>query len=128
MKPFYVLAILFFFCLTACEKGVFSSSKENDVEELANLKKEIDELSAQVSCTDAADWKFTAIGDKACGGPTGYVAYSTKIDETAFLKKVKTYTDKQKAFNLKWQMVSDCSYPQPPNRIDCVGGKPKFVY
>ena len=128
MKPFLILAILFFFCLIACEKGVFSNSKEKDLEELANLKKDIDEGSAQTTCINAADWKFTAIGDKACGGPTGYVAYSTTIDETAFLKKVKVYTDKQKAFNLKWNTVSDCMFMVPPKSIDCVNGKPKFVY
>ena len=128
MKSFYVLTILLFFCLTSCEKGIFSSSREKDLEELANLKKEIDELSAQVTCTNAADWKFIALGDKACGGPTGYVAYSTKIDETAFLKKINFYTDKQKAFNIKWSIISDCSLILPPKSIDCVNGKSKLVY
>ncbi|MEJ5992931.1 hypothetical protein WG904_00780 [Pedobacter sp. Du54] len=128
MKPFLVLPILLLLCLAACEKGVFSSSKQKDLEELANLKKDIDEWSSKVECTNAADWKFTPLGDKACGGPTGYVAYSTKIDEAEFLKKVKDYTDKQKAFNLKWDMVSDCMFMVPPKSIECVDGKPKLVY
>jgi hypothetical protein len=35
-------------------------------------------------------------GSKACGGPTGFVAYSLKLNTTEFLDKVKKYTNYQK--------------------------------
>jgi hypothetical protein len=44
---------------------------------------------------------FTSIGSKACGGPTGFVAYSLKLNTTEFLDKVKKYTIIKK-FNTKW--------------------------
>ena len=123
-----ILFSLFTFSFTGCEEKNLYNSKEDDVLEIASLRSEIDKLSEQVTCENSADWKFTAIGDKACGGPTGYVAYSSKIDEALFLKKVTLYNQKQKAFNVKWNVVSDCMFMIPPKSIDCVSGKPKLVY
>jgi hypothetical protein len=42
------------------------------------------------------------IGSKACGGPTGFIAYSLKLNTTDFLDKVEKYTNSQKRFNNKW--------------------------
>jgi hypothetical protein len=39
---------------------------------------------------------FTSIGSKACGGPTGFVAYSLKLNTTEFLDKVKKIHNYQK--------------------------------
>lgn len=124
----FILLTLIIFSFSACEERDLNHSKEEDLLEMANLRTEIDKLSEQFACENSADWKFTAIGEKACGGPTGYVAYSTKIDEAMFLKKVALYAQKQKAFNVKWGVASDCMFMTPPKSIDCVGGKPKLVY
>ncbi|MES2650297.1 MAG: hypothetical protein V4663_01085 [Bacteroidota bacterium] len=123
-----VLFALLVFSFAGCKLDDVSDTKDHELQELSSLKIEIDKLSEQVNCDNAADWKFTAIGAKACGGPTGYVAYSNKIDEVLFLKKVALYTEKQKAFNVKWNIASDCSLPTLPKSIDCISGKPKFVY
>ncbi|MBC7615868.1 MAG: hypothetical protein H7202_07365 [Pedobacter sp.] len=123
-----ILFSLFIFSFTGCEEKNLYNSKEDDVLEIASLRSEIDKLSEQVNCENNAGWKFTPIGEKACGGPTGYVAYATKIDEALFLKKVTLYNQKQKAFNVKWNVVSDCMFMNPPKSIDCVSGKPKLVY
>jgi hypothetical protein len=37
---------------------------------------------------ESADWA-SSIGSKACGGPTGFVAYSLKLNTTEFLTKLK---------------------------------------
>ena len=131
MKRYFfkrILFVLLLFSCVACEEKDFYSTLEDDQAEMSSLRKEIDKLAGQLSCSDASDWKFTAIGVKACGGPTGYVAYSTKIDEALLLKKVALYTQKQKAFNVKWGASSDCMFLSPPKSISCVGGKPEFVY
>jgi hypothetical protein len=54
-----------------------------------------------VNNENPADWNFTPIGSKACGGPTGFIAYSLKLNTTDFLDKVEKYTPK-KEFNNKW--------------------------
>lgn len=128
MKPFLAIVILLLLCLAGCEQKDFYSSKEDDEQEMSTLRREIDKLTEQVSCEQASDWKFVPIGSKPCGGATGYVAYAAKIDEPLFLKKVAIYTQKQKAFNVKWSLASDCAIQSPPKSIECVNGKPKFVY
>lgn len=131
MKQYLFILLLFtalLFTFVACEKEDFYNTKSDDLQEMSSLRKEIDKLSEQVACENGVDWKFTAIGAKGCGGAAGYIAYSTKIDEALFLKKVALYNQKQKAFNVKWNIISDCAVPAPPKSIDCVSGKPKFVY
>lgn len=133
MKPYLYQTFLFLSTImvltfAGCEEKDFSSSKESDEQEMSSLRREIDKMSEQVNCDNGADWKFTGIGSKACGGLTGYVAYSTKIDETLFLKKVAMFNQKQKAFNVKWNLMSDCLAPNPPKSIECINGKPKLVY
>lgn len=123
-----IFASILVFSFASCEKKYFSNSREEDELELSNLRKEIDKMSNQVSCENAAEWKFTAIGAKACGGPASYVAYSSKIDENSFLKTVSDYTQKQKTFNAKWDVASDCMFVTAPKGVECVSGKPKFVY
>ncbi|TCC88159.1 hypothetical protein EZ428_20775 [Pedobacter frigiditerrae] len=126
----FEFCFVFTFCLLfiACEEKDLYSSKSEDEIEMSSLKIEIDKMSSQVSCDQAIDWKFVTIGSKACGGASGYVAYSVKIDEKLFLDKVDLYTQKQKAFNIKWGVVSDCSLIMPPKAVECINGKPKFVY
>lgn len=58
------------------------SSKE---EETKNLAKAYDEIitASMVNgtvCTNPAEWAFTPIGSKACGGPKLFIAYSLKIN------------------------------------------------
>lgn len=111
-----------------CKDDNNQSVKDEEQAALVKLKVEIDQMANQESCSNATDWKFVAIGSKACGGPTGYVAYSTKINETKFLEKVTNYTNQQKAFNTKWGIASDCMLVSKPNGVVCSEGKPVLIY
>jgi hypothetical protein len=122
----FLIALSLCFYFSACEDKQVTS-KENDEQELIALFNKIKSLSAQVSCENDSDWKFVAYGNKACGGPTGFIAYSSKIDIIAFLKIVDQYNNKQREFNIKWSVYSDCSIISPPKSIICENGKPKFV-
>ncbi|SDS50525.1 hypothetical protein SAMN05216503_3276 [Polaribacter sp. KT25b] len=104
------------------------SEKELEHRSLMDLFNEIQNLSYSISCSDAADWNFVAYGSKACGGPKGYIAYSSKIDTTAFLQKIETYTQTEKDFNIKWGVISDCSITNPPTSVECQNGFPKLIY
>lgn len=124
---FLVLSTLLLSMLS-CEIKDFQNTREEDAEEMSVLKKEIDKMASQFNCENAAEWKFVAIGTKSCGGAGAYIAYSTKIDEVDFLNKVKFYTQKQKAFNVKWGSISNCELVVTPKIVECVNGKPNFVY
>ncbi len=111
----------------ACEKQSMIGSPEAESLLLERLHNEIDSLASSYPCHDAAEWRFTAIGEKPCGGPAGYVAYSTEMDTAGFLNKVEIYTERQRVYNAKWNVVSDCAVLAPPSRIICDDGKAKLV-
>lgn len=102
--------------------------REQDWNNLQLLFSEIESLASSVVCEDSGDWTFTAYGNKACGGPVGYIAYSTKIDRKQFLNKVEAHASAQDAYNRKWGIYSDCSVPLEPKDITCEDGMPTFTY
>ncbi len=79
-------------------------------------------------CTDPLQWSFTALGNKACGGPKTYIAYPHSIDTVAFLQLVKKYNEAELAFNKKYDIISDCRAILVPAEVSCVDEKPVLVY
>ena len=55
------------------------------------------------------------IGSKACGGPSGYIIYSSKNVDTDLLEeKVCYYTKFQEAVNIEYGLASDCALEAAP--------------
>ena len=104
------------------------TAQEIEHRNLMDLFNEIQNLSYSVSCSDANDWLFTVYGAKACGGPQGFIAYSSLIDTVSFLEKIETYTQVEKDFNFKYGVVSDCSIPNAPISVECQNGYPTLKY
>lgn len=104
------------------------TEQEIDHRALMDLYNELYELAYNATCTNVADWTFTAFGSKACGGPQGYIPYSTKIDVVSFLQKVDAYSEAEKAFNIKWDIISTCDIPNPPISVECQNGYPVLKY
>jgi hypothetical protein len=129
MKNIPFLFIAFSFPFFSCNSDD-NNSQETENQNLTKMNTEIISASMVNSspCSNPAEWSFTAIGSKACGGPTGFIAYSLKINVTEFLKKVENYTKAQDAYNKKWGIFSTCDILLPPKRVDCVNGKPTLVY
>ena len=115
-----------------CVCSLWNCSNENktsvSLESLEELLSEIQGLSLSVVCEDASEWRYTALGSKPCGGPTLYIAYSSKIDTVAFLNKVKDYTEMQRKFNLETGALSDCAITEEPDDVNCIDGEPVFSY
>ncbi|WP_341220250.1 hypothetical protein [Polaribacter atrinae] len=104
------------------------TAQEIEHRNLMDLFNEIQELSYSVPCSDANNWLFTAYGSKACGGPQGYIAYASTIDTNNFLNKIEAYTEAEKAFNIKWGIISDCSFANVPVSVACINGLPTLKY
>lgn len=100
-------------------------SQQADREVLNAMVKEI-ELMASLPCTDVSAWKAAPIGAKPCGGPSSYIAYPVSR-EKEILAKIETFNQKQRAFNEKYQLMSDCMMVMPPTEIKCVDGKAVLV-
>jgi hypothetical protein len=129
MKTIKFLFIAFSILLFSCNTDD-SASQETETQNLTKLYDEIISSSMVNStpCTNPSEWSFTAIGLKACGGSTGYIMYSLKINVPEFLKKVENYTNAQTTYNKKWGIISTCEITPLPTGIDCVNGKPTLIY
>ncbi|MCJ8152214.1 hypothetical protein MKJ01_00375 [Chryseobacterium sp. SSA4.19] len=102
------------------------NSQKYDQAQLDLLKTSIESEISKEKCTDASEWTFAPMGAKACGGPQFFIAYPKKI-ETTILAKINDYTEKVKAFNQKYGIMSDCMMIMPPASIQCVNGKAELV-
>ncbi|MGJ5641311.1 hypothetical protein [Formosa sp. S-31] len=129
MKPRHLLAVFMLACISfSCNNNDDDTTQEQDAQQLHRMFSDIETLANSLSCTDASNWTFTAFGSKACGGPEGYIAYSTEIDTRLFLEKIKAYNKAREAFNIKWNIFSDCSIPAQPSGVSCVNGEPVLEY
>ncbi len=117
-----------------CENGVpvleyeGVLTQEQELQNLSDKLLEIETLAESVSCEDSETWSFTAYGSRACGGPSGYLAYSNTIDTDNFLKLVKEYTIAEDAFNKKWSISSICSMVPEPIGVICKNGVAALLY
>jgi hypothetical protein len=107
------------------ERPADEDSQKYEQAQLDQLKASI-ESEASEKCTDASEWTFAPMGAKACGGPKQYIAYPKKI-ENIILPRINQYTDKVKAFNEKYNIVSDCMMITPPTSLKCINGKVQLI-
>ena len=85
-------------------------------------------MASSVTCIDSLVWTYTSFGNQACGGPVGFIAYSTSINVELFIKKIEEHRIGEQEFNKKWGIISTCSIPPQPNGIICKDGNPVFEY
>lgn len=142
MKHFLIIAIsVLTFASCSSKKGIIEEetlpkdialkpdnnfTQEDDQRLMKSLIQEIDSLIGAEPCTDIANWKFTAIGSKACGGPSSYIAYPVQLEDE-ILPKVTQFTSMQSTFNTKYGMMSDCAIVLPPTEITCENGKAVLI-
>jgi hypothetical protein len=101
-------------------------SQQQDKDELTVAIKKIDSLAQSETCSNVADFAFTAIGAKPCGGPSSYIAYPKKV-EAEILPQIQKFTTMQSAFNKKYNLMSDCALVPEPTGIACENGKAVLV-
>jgi len=123
---FILLIVSTLFCCK--DSNTLTTTKVADERELKSLLNEIETMYDGIACTNITDWRFVPIGSKPCGGATHFVLYDLKSDTKLFLQKVELYTQKQKVFNVKYKLSSDCSAIIAPKSIACVNNKPKLIY
>lgn len=125
MKPFKVK---FYLYITILGGLLSCSSDDVQADDLQEQLNTLVALSESVDCIDGNDWQFAGIGSKPCGGPTGYIAYSTAIDTADFLSRLAAYNEAVRAYNESNGLPSDCALVNPPTRIECEDGKAVLVY
>lgn len=115
-----IIVISFSLLVFQCDKNDDSSTtREQDQEALKTLGAEIESLINTSKCTKANACKFIGLGDKPCGGSWRYLVYATSINTVKLEGLVKNYNEREKLFNEKWGIVSDCSLVMEPSSMKC---------
>ena len=123
MKKIIVLMLF-----AACTTNSKSTTQDEELKALQMQFNELVDISNSMVCDEVSDWTFAPYGSKACGGPQGFIAYSNKIDVASFLTMLEAYSKAEKAYNIKWEVFSDCSIPIAPSSIGCEDGKAVLIY
>lgn len=123
-----LLVILVGLMMLSCSDDEIVNTMEQDFMELNATFESIQALANSVPCTDATLWSFTAYGDKACGGPQGFIAYPLTIDVAVFLNRIEGHRLRENFLNQKWGITSTCDIPAPPQTIACENGIAVLVY
>jgi len=123
IKSFGYLLLLFM--VISC---VENDNQNDDLAALQAMFEEIQTLASSVACTDATEWTFVSYGSKACGGPQGYIAYSTQIDVANFLSLIEEYSTAEREYNIRWGIVSTCDLPDIPAGVSCQNGDAVLIY
>ncbi|NJB71647.1 hypothetical protein GGR42_002109 [Saonia flava] len=129
-KLILVLGLLPMLILTGClgDDPALENDFEDDVLALQASLDLVNATAGQSVCADGFTCKFIALGAKACGGPKSYLVYSTSIDTDNLEAMVAAYNQKEKEFNTKWDIVSDCALVVAPTGTTCENGKCVAVY
>lgn len=92
-------------------------------DDLAELRRQIDVEIGEAEAGSVAACRVMPLGHKPCGGPAGYVAYSTEASDEGRLRALaERYTDLQRAWNEERGMMSDCAItPEPEPALE--GGR-----
>lgn len=110
--------------LLSCDNAPATGLPDQDADSarLATLLAEIETLIADKSCKREGQCKAMAYGSKACGGPVGYLVYSSgNVNEKELSELVEEYTSLQSSMNDKYGLTSDCSIPSQPD-VSCMDG------
>ncbi|MDO7172249.1 hypothetical protein [Mariniflexile sp. AS56] len=95
------------------------STQETEQQDLNMSKKAIEDLASTSICNDTFTCKYMALGSKPCGGPWGYLVYSSSINFEKLENMVAIYNKNEADFNKKWGIISDCAFATPPTSLKC---------
>jgi len=76
---------------------------------------QIQQLIGEGVCTTDADCRTIAVGNKACGGPESYLAWSVRqTDPQPLAVAAERYASERKAQNQQSGMMSNCAFVTDP--------------
>jgi hypothetical protein len=83
---------------------------------------QIRSMVGTAACTEASQCRTLPLGARGCGGPEGYLAYSTANTAEAALQALgQRYKQEREKYNASSGMVSDCRFMVDPGAV-CQAG------
>ncbi|AUP79285.1 hypothetical protein [Flavivirga eckloniae] len=129
LKYFMGFACFISLIIAGCSSNDDNASNyENELEALSLLKADIEGLANESVCNDTTECKFIALGSKPCGGPWSYLVYTTSIDVAQLEAAVRDYNKKEAAFNIKWNINSECEFALQPTNVSCENNTCILIY
>jgi hypothetical protein len=91
------------------------ASQPSDTERLEELRRMIEQEIGTPYANEPTQCKLIPFGSKPCGGPWGYLVYSTlKTDESRLKQLVSNFNQLQKKINEEGKILSDCALAPEP--------------
>ena len=85
-----------------------------------DLYAQIQQTANIEGCSTSADCGLLPIGNKPCGGPEAYMAYSkTNSDVAALEKMAQQYTEQRRQYNKDNQIIGTCQITPKPS-VSCI--------
>lgn len=114
------LAAVSLLILTACAEAQQPAAPAT---ETASLWQKIQAANSNLGCDNDSQCQTIGVGAKACGGPEGYLAWSSKNTNGGQLKSlVEQYAAARREDNKKQGMMSNCMLISDPGAT-CQAGR-----
>ncbi|MEO8773494.1 MAG: hypothetical protein ABI263_06475 [Gelidibacter sp.] len=111
-----------------CEDDTTSLTCEEKMSQLSAMEMSIQNLADTSVCNENFECRSVALGSKPCGGPWGYLVYSTSIDTLKLNTLVEKYNQFEAKINEECERFSDCAMVNPPERLECQNNRCIAVY
>ncbi|MEJ6001567.1 hypothetical protein [Paucibacter soli] len=109
--------------LLALAAAACNSAPKVEARDSATLLKDIKAEIGDAACDAPQQCRSIAVGHKSCGGPEGYLAWSSKRSDAAKLQTlVEQHAAARRAENLRSGMMSDCRLVTDPGS-SCQAGR-----
>lgn len=133
MKKNLILKIISMLLILNCSSATLAHENYKNEKEykITNSISYIAKILSNDFCKKDTDCEYMEIGNKACGGPLGYIVYSKLNTEKYNLKTaVENYNKLTKQTDNN--NFSICDYASPPKEIKCLNFKcttsSKYLY
>lgn len=114
------LISLSLFLLAGCASPSSVSGAANNA---GDTLQQMRALIGRASCTDSSQCRSLALGARACGGPQGYLAWSSsQTDGDALRELAERYKAERQAQIKQKGEVSDCRFTADPGAV-CQAGQ-----
>ena len=120
--------VFLLFTAFKCDDDTDSFTCEDRISQLSEMKATIRNLADASVCNENFICRSIAFGSKPCGGPWGYLVYSTSIDTLKLAELVKKHNQLETRINQECNRISDCAFVSPPQRLECEDNKCIAIY
>jgi hypothetical protein len=112
------------FAATACAAPPSSAPPAaSPPKDTASLSQSVRAKIGDATCKDSQQCRTIAWGNKACGGPESYLAWSTQVTDEKSLQELATaYANARRAQNEAGGMMSTCQFLSDPG-AQCVANR-----